>query len=144
MVESVIQRLGKVWVPNNDPPEVGSVPVEVNEMGWNDLGHWQSVCTAWVSYSHMQIGLSDARLTVLSKRLSQRVNSIIVQEDIKQRTYDLQVEEAISHDPALKTMQEEGAELTGVVSFWGRAAKAYEAYVTLFDREIFRRNKERG
>ena len=113
-------------------------------MGWAEIGHWQSVCTAWVSYAHMQIGLSDARLAVLSKRFSQRVNAIIVKEDIKQRTYDLQLEEAVGHEPALQTIQGEVAELTGVVAFWGRAAKAYDAYVTLFDREVFRRNKERG
>ena len=122
-MDPVIQRLGKVWVPNQNPPEVGTVPVDINSMGWDEIGHWQSVCSSWLSYSHMQLGLSEARLTVLSKKFSQSVNSIIVKEDIKQRTYDLQVEEAVTYEPNLQTMQTEVAELSGIVSFWKEQQK---------------------
>ena len=142
--ESLLKKIGwdKVWVPNSSPPDLGTVPLDFPRMSSTEVGEWQSKCTAWLSYAIIQEGLANSHHKELRREFARRVNETIVREGIKQRTYDLQVAEAVDKDPNLAKVQEEIASWDSVEHMWSRAQEAYKSYTQLCRDEIYRRSRD--
>lgn len=134
-----LERLGPIWSPCTEPPELGSVPLDAGRMGAGELSEWLGKCTAWLSYAHSQLGLAEARRALLQRRFSRIVNELVVSQGVKQRTYELQVAEVMKEKPDLVSLQEEIAELEAQCALWSRMTRAYEQYVTLFRDESNKR-----
>lgn len=137
------KSLGPVWTPVLQPPELGSVPLDVGRMSESELVDWWGKCTAWLSYAHSQLGLVEAQKSLLQRRFARIANELIVSKQVKQRTYELQVAEVAKESKDLPNLQEGLAQLEAKVALWSRMARAYDAYCVLFQKEIERRRWER-
>ena len=137
--DELVAKMGKVWVPCKNPPDIGDVPLDAGRMSGAELSDWLGKTTAWYSYAQMQLGLSEARRLLLQKRFGRLVNEHIVAGQLKERTYELQVAGALRINPELRPLQVEIAELEAQGEIWSRSARAYEAYLTLFREEGNRR-----
>ena len=135
-----MEGLGSVWVPSTEPPELGSVPLDVGRMSGVELTEWLSKCTSWLAYAHSQLGLAEAQRALIQRRFSRIVNELVVAQQVKQRTYELQIAEVAKDRSDLLELQEHIAELEAQCAIWGRMARAYEVYVKLFSDE---RNKRK-
>jgi len=137
--EDLVAKMGKIWVPSKNPPDVGDVPLDAGRLSGAELSEWLGKTTAWYSYAQMQLGLTEGRKSLLQKRFIRLVNDQIVASQLKERTYELQVAGALRNNPELRPLQVEIAELEAQSEIWGRTARAYEAYLDLFREEGNRR-----
>jgi hypothetical protein len=134
-----LKKQGKVWSPVMDPPEVETVPVDPGRLPPAAISEWIGKTTAWYAYAQSQMSLAEAQQKILQRRFSRLVNDLIVSGGLKQRTYDLQVAEAINKNPGLVPLQDDLSQLEAAVAMWSRMARAYEAYITMFRDEANRR-----
>jgi len=100
-----------------------------------ELSEWLGKCTAWFGYAQSQLGLAEAQRALVQRRFSRIANELIVSQQVKQRTYELQVAEVARSKPELLELQEKIAELEAQCALWSRMSRAYEAYVRLFSEE---------
>lgn len=144
--DSFFERLGKVWVPMINPPELGTVPLDAGRVSDAELSDWLGKCTAWYAYAQSQLGLVEARKLIIQRRFNRLINDKIVEQVLKQRTYELQVAAAIREDDGLIRLQEEITELEAQGALWSRMSRAYESYAQLFQRESDKRrwSREKG
>lgn len=140
------RRLGKVWVPVVDPPELGTVPLDAGRMNDAELSEWLGKCSAWYSYAQSQLGLGEAQKLLIQRRFNRLINEKIVEQGVKQRTYELQMADASRGDENLARLQDEVTELEARVALWSRMSRAYEGYVRLFSQEADKRrwSREKG
>ena len=134
-IEAFLKKLGPIWSPVTDPPELGTVPLDAGRMSPDELSGWLGKCTAWLTYAQSQLGLAEAQKTLVQRRFSRMANELVVTKKVKQRTYELQVAEVAIEREDLIRLQEEIGELEAKVALWSRMARAYEAYVKLFADE---------
>lgn len=134
-VEGFLKKLGPIWSPVTEPPELGTVPLDAGRMSPDELSEWLGKCTAWLTYAHSQLGLAEAQKTLVQRRFSRMANELVVSKKVKQRTYELQVAEVAIEREDLIRLQEEIGELEAKVVLWTRMGKAYEAYTKLFFEE---------
>jgi len=142
--EELVAKMGKIWVPCKNPPDVGDVPLDAGRMSSTELAEWLGKTTAWYSYAQMQLGLTEARKALLQKRFHRLVNEEIVSAQLKERTYELQIAGALHNNPTLRPLQVEIAELEAQSEIWNRATRAYEAYLNLFREEGNRRRWDKA
>ena len=134
-IEEFLKKLGPIWSPVTDPPELGTVPLDAGRMSPDELSGWLGKCTAWLTYAQSQLGLAEAQKTLVQRRFSRMANELVVTKKVKQRTYELQVAEVAIEREDLIRLQEEIGELEAKVVLWTRMTKAYEAYTKLFFEE---------
>jgi len=142
-IENLLKKVGPIWTPTLEPPELGTVPLDAGRMSGEELSSWLGKCSAWLSYAYSQLGLSEAQKSLVQRRFSRIVNELIVTKQVKQRTYELQVAEVLAGNKDLVVLQEEIADLDGRIMLWSRMVKAYETYQHLFFDERDRRKWSR-
>ena len=143
-IEGLLQKVGPIWTPTLEPPELGTVPLDAGRMSGEELSSWLGKCSAWLSYAYSQLGLTEAQKSLVQRRFSRIVNELIVTKQVKQRTYELQVAEAMTGSKDLVVLQEEVTDLDAKIALWSRMVKAYETYLHLFfdERDVRKWRKD--